>query len=258
MMVPGVSGGSMAIILGIYDKLVSSVSSFRKHKKESFNFLFLAAVGGIVGMFLFSMPLLHLIENYPMPTLYFFMGAVIGGVPLIFGKSKLHKFSVRGVCYIAAGVVIIAAFSVIPIETTAKATAVTGFESIVFLTAAGFIAAVALVLPGISVSYLLLIIGLYDETMKAISEVYMPYLIPLGAGLLLGVVLATKILERIMNSHPQPTYLMILGFVLGSLTEVFPGIPSGMDILYCVITFAAGFCGIYFLSRKEGQGGTTL
>lgn len=250
MLVPGVSGGSMAMILGIYDKLITSVSSFMKHKLQSFKFLFIAAAGGLLGMFLFAGPLMKLIDRYPMPTLYFFMGAVAGGIPMIFGKSKLKKFSIRGLAYICAGCVIVAAVSLIPINSGQASTQM-GIQGTLLLVVAGFIAAVALVLPGISVSYLLLVMGLYDETMKAISELYMPYLIPLGVGLLIGVILTTKILEKAMISYPQPTYLMILGFVLGSLTEVFPGIPTGPQILICIITFAAGCAGIMAISRKE-------
>ena len=93
MLVPGVSGGSMAMILGVYNRLVSSVSSFFKHKKESLLFLLTFAVGGGLGMFLFAKPLLSLIEQYPMPMLYFFMGAVAGGIPLIVRESKVKKFS---------------------------------------------------------------------------------------------------------------------------------------------------------------------
>ena len=253
MMVPGVSGGSMAMILGIYDKMIASVSSFMKHKAESLKFLSLAAIGGVLGMFLFSKPLLHLIETYPMPTLYFFMGAVIGSAPMVFRKSKLNHFSIRGVCYVTAGVIMVMAIGMIPMGSAAQTSAQTGIEGVLFLTMAGIIAAIALVLPGISVSYLLLVLGLYDETMKAISEAYMPYLIPLAAGLFLGVVLTTKILEKIMNDYPQPTYLVILGFVLGSLVEVFPGIPGGMDILLCLMSFAAGFLSIFLLSKKENE-----
>ena len=87
MLVPGVSGGSMAMILGVYDRLVSSVSSFMKHKKESLAFLSLFSLGGGLGMILFARPLLALIERYPVPALYFFLGAVAGGVPLIVRKA---------------------------------------------------------------------------------------------------------------------------------------------------------------------------
>jgi len=252
MLVPGVSGGSMAMILGIYDKMISSVSSFMKDKRGSFTFLLLCAAGGCLGMFLFSKPLLHLIETYPMPTLYFFIGAVIGGVPLIFGKSKLRKFSIRGLFYIFMGAVIVLAMTFIPMEAGDSATQ-DGFVGAMFLLLAGFIAAVALVLPGISVSFLLLVLGLYDETVNAISQMYLPYLIPLGVGLLIGIFLTTRILESAMEAFPQPTYLMILGFVLGSIAEVFPGVPSGVEILLCVLTFAAGCGAILLLSYSENK-----
>ena len=252
MLVPGVSGGSMAMILGIYDKMISSVSSFMKDKKGSFIFLLLCAAGGCLGMFLFSKPLLHLIASYPMPTLYFFIGAVVGGVPLIFGKSKLNKFSIRGIGYIIAGAAIVLAMTFIPMDAGNSATQ-DGFLGAMFLLLAGFIAAVALVLPGISVSFLLLVLGLYDETVNAISQMYFPYLLPLGAGLLIGIFLTTRILESAMEAFPQPTYLMILGFVLGSIAEVFPGVPSGIEIILCTITFAAGCAAILLLSYSENK-----
>ena len=102
--------------------------------------------------------------------------------------------------------------------------------SIVMLFVAGLIAAIALVLPGISLSYMLLLLGMYDETMRAISELYMPYLLPLGIGTIAGILLTTKLLEKAMNRYPQPTYLIILGFMFGSLSELFPGIPTGADL----------------------------
>ncbi len=103
------------LILGIYDDLIYSVSSFMKHKSASFKFLLLFSAGGILGMFLLSRPILYLIEEFPMPTLYFFMGAVLGGVPLIFKKSELKKFSIRGLFYVVVGIVIVTAVAFIPI-----------------------------------------------------------------------------------------------------------------------------------------------
>ena len=249
MLVPGVSGGSMAIILGIYDDLIYSVSSFMKHKRASLMFLILFSLGGALGMFLFSRPILYMIETFPKPTLYFFMGAVLGSVPMIFRKSELKGFSIRGLCYVVAGVVIVMGVSFVPAvgSDSALEADITGMA---FLALAGFIAAIALVLPGISVSYLLLILGLYDETMTAISQMYMPFLLPLGIGLVLGIILTTKILEKAMTDYPQPTYLMILGFVLGSLGEVFPGVPAGAEMIVCIITLAAGIGIIYFISNR--------
>lgn len=250
MLVPGVSGGSMAMILGIYDRLVSSVSSFFKHKRESLLFLLLFSAGGLLGAALFATPLLHLIEAYPMPVLYFFLGAVAGSVPMIFRQAEIKRFSFRALFYILAGILAVLLLSLIPVGTF-QSQMQTSFSSILLLAAAGFIAAVALVLPGISVSYLLLVMGLYDETMRAIGDFYMPFLLPLGIGLLLGIILTTKILEKAMERYTQPTYMIILGFVLGSVVELFPGIPQGGELLLSICTLFAGFGAIMLISSPK-------
>ena len=95
MLVPGVSGGSMAMILGIYDKLVTAVSSFGKQKGKNLLFLGTFSLGGILGMVLFANPLLYLIEAYPMMMLYFFLGAVAGGIPHV-SKSTGRRIFFQG------------------------------------------------------------------------------------------------------------------------------------------------------------------
>ena len=92
---------------------------------------------------------------------------------------------------------------------------------------------------------------MYDEIMRSISTLYIPFLLPLGVGLLLGVILTTRVLETAMHRYPQATYLIILGFVFGSMVQVFPGIPYGVNFAVCMATFAAGFCAIRYLSSKE-------
>ncbi len=238
MLVPGVSGGSMAMILGIYDKLVSSVSSFFKHVKESLLFLGIAAAGGIVGMILFARPLSGLIEAYPRPMLYFFIGAVAGGIPLMYQKAEVKKFSFKIPLYIGIGILVMVLFALFPSDTVANAQ---GNAGIGILLIAGFVAAIALILPGISVSYLLLLLGIYDRTLNAISSLDIGYLIPLGVGLILGVIATTKVLEYTMKKYPQPTYLIILGFVVGSVAEVYPGLPDGIEWVICIVTLLAGF-----------------
>ena len=249
MLVPGVSGGSMAMILGIYDRLVSSVSSFMKHKRESLTFLALFCLGGGLGMILFARPLLGLIERFPMPMMYFFLGAVAGGVPVILKEARVSAFSWSVPVWIAVGLAAVFAVGHLP-SGLFQSEMEAGAASALSLAGAGVVAAAALVLPGISVSYLFLVMGLYDELMRAISGLYLPFLLPLGIGLMAGVVLTTKILEKAMARYPQPTYLIILGFVLGSMAEVFPGIPSGMEFPVSAAALAAGFFAIFFLSKQ--------
>lgn len=248
LLVPGVSGGSMAMILGIYDKLISSVSSFMKHKRQSAIFLGLFGLGAILGMFLFANPLLRLIELFRLPMLYFFMGAVIGGIPVITKQARIEKVTWKIILYVALGIATVVLLSFLPTGTV-QSNMQAGVGSFMLLGVAGVIAAVALVLPGISISYMLLMMGLYDETMRAITELYLPFLLPLGIGLILGVILTTKFLEHAMSRYPQCTYSIILGFLLGSVIQIFPGLPSGWDILICILTLCAGFGAIRLLSR---------
>lgn len=250
MLVPGVSGGSMAMLLGVYDKLVSSVSSFMKHKMESLIFLSIFSMGGLLGMVLFAKPLLSLIETYPKPMMYFFIGAVLGGLPLMYKKSQIQTINWKTVLYPLLGLLMVLLFSIIPSEGLYKQTG-ENWVTFLLLLASGFIAAIALVLPGISVSYMLLLLGMYDKTMTAISTFYLPFLIPLGVGLILGIILTTRILEQAMEKFPQPTYLIILGFIVGSVIEVFPGFPTGVELLVCIFMTIAGYGIIRLLSWNE-------
>ena len=245
MLVPGVSGASMAMILGVYGRLVSAVSSFLRDVKGNLLFLLLFSLGGGLGMLLFAKPLLWLIERWPMPTLYFFLGAVAGGVPLTVREAGIRRFTWRVPVYIAAGFVLVLSLNLLPADLFR------GEASLLPLLIAGILAAVALVLPGISVSYMLLLMGLYDETMRAITELRVPYLLALGVGLILGILLTTKLLERAMQRHPEPTYLIILGFVFGSVFQIFPGIPSGWELLLCLAALLLGFFSLWLLSRRE-------
>ena len=250
MLVPGVSGDSMSMILGIYTKLISSVSSFMKNKFRNSLFLTIFLAGSLIGIVSFSKPILHLIETYPMPMLYFFMGAVAGSVPLMFREAKLTKFSWTVPIYVAIGFLIVLFFEMSPISNVTTNDA-TNWYTYLLLVVAGFIAAIALVLPGISVSYMLLLMGLYDETMRAASEFYLPFLIPLGFGLVVGILLTTKLLENLMQNYPKPTFLIILGFILGSILELYPGIPQNEEIFICALTLILGFGIIKYISSKD-------
>lgn len=250
MLVPGVSGGSMAMILGVYDKLISAVSSFMKDIRKNFLFLLLFLIGGLSGMVLFAKPLLGIIERYPLPMMYFFIGAVAGGVPLMYKKAELKRVSAKAIIGLLSGVLMVLLLNLIPSNTFGGNSNSIG---ITISLIAGFIAAIALVLPGISVSYMLLLMGIYDKVIDAIGSLKFGILLPLGIGLLVGIIATTKILETAMTRFPQVTYMVILGFVIGSVMLIFPGIPSGVEWIICLCTLTAGFVVIYALSRMEGK-----
>lgn len=248
MIVPGVSGGSMAMILGIYDRLISSISSFHKNVKENLIFLIMFAASALVGMFLCSMPIGWLLEHYNMPTLYFFIGAVLGGVPMIAKKAGVSEVSLEVVGYMLLGAICVLIISGIP---TGKVSAAVQMEAggWIWLLFIGVISASALVLPGISVSHFLLVIGIYDQLMEAMREVKISYLLPLGIGLVIGIFLITRFLEYLLNRYPRESYLIILGFIFGSVVGILPGIPVGMELIVSILMMIIGFVAIFSLSR---------
>lgn len=248
MLVPGVSGGSMAMILGVYDKIIRATSSLFKNMRLSLPILISFSMGAGLGILLFAKSILFLIDNYPMSSLYFFLGAIMGGVPLILKKARIDLWRAKYSIFPIFGVLCVIGLGYLPTDLLSFDSA-NSWLSWLVIGIAGMITAVALVLPGISVSYMLLVMGLYDETIKAVSTFDLSFLLPLGLAVLIGVLLTTHILEWAMKRYPQGTFLMILGFILASLREVFPGVPTGMDLLWSAITFAMGFTSIYLLSQ---------
>lgn len=252
MLVPGVSGGSMAMTLGIYNELIEAISSIRQMKKKDIIFLSLFILGAAVGMLIFANPILALIERFPKPTIFFFLGAVAGAIPMICKHSKVTKIAVKHVVYVILGAVFVLALSFIPSDIL-HTSSTNGLLWFFILVLAGFISAVAFILPGISFSYFLLLLGLYDDTMRAIGDMDIMFLLPLVIGLAIGILISAKLLDRAMKVYPHATYLIILGFVVGSLIEAFPGTPVGWEWLVCILTASAGFSAILMLSCKTGE-----
>ena len=157
------------------------------------------------------------------------------------------------ILFFLLGAGVVGLFALLPSDTF-QADMNAGLTSYLMLILAGVIAAVALVLPGISVSYMLLLMGMYDTVMKAITQLHLPYLIPVGLGLAIGVIVSTRLLESAMARFPGPAYLCILGFMAASMAQVFPGLPGGREWLTCLLMLAAGFLIIYFISEKEIRG----
>ena len=253
MMVPGVSGGSMAMILGIYERLIESIASFRKNPVKNVAFLIKFCIGGLLGISLFSKFIISpLLAEFPLPVSFFFLGAVAGGIPMIYKTSGIKKFSLNAVIYPVIGLIFVLLIAIIP-EGLFSPEGTPGFWDILIQIFGGAIVALGFILPGISVSQLFLMLGLYESVMAALDTFNIVPFIPLGIGVIVGSLLCAKGMEKAMEKYPEPTYLIILGFLIGSLPEIFPGIPKGVNIPICILTFVGGFCFIYFLQKLQNK-----
>ena len=250
MTLPGVSGGSMAMVLGIYGRLLKHVSEITKYPKESLTFLLWFAAGAGSGAFLFSRGISWLLTTRAEGILcFFFLGAVSGGIPMILKSASVSRIRGRELICILTGILTALLIALIPQGMFAPGTENTPMH-LLFQLAGGFIIAVALVLPGISASQMLYMLGIYESTLKAISSLDILALLPLAVGGIMGTYLTARILEQLIKKHREATFLMILGFMLASLPELLPGHLAQENLLFCVMALAAGFIGVYFVTLK--------
>ena len=248
-LIPGVSGGTMAIILGVYDDMIYAVSSYFKDIKKNTIFLGTLSLGGIIGIALFSKIIDYGLEYFRFPMIYLFLGVIVGGIPVLYKRANVGKKKKSDWLYFIIGLLIILVMSIYN-GTIVNLAASTGILNFVLLILSGIIIAVALILPGISTSFMLLTLGLYDITLKAINNMEIKFLLPIIIGVGIGVITTTKILGNLLHNKPRQTYMLILGFVLGSIIEVFPGIPSSFDILFSIIAFTLGVILIRYMNKK--------
>lgn len=260
MSVPGVSGGTMAILLGIYDKLIGAISNFLKDIKGNTIFLIKFCIGSALGIGSLAFAIKWALETFPLPVSFFFLGAVIGGIPALYAKTKQKTFGASSLIYFLLGLGIVISIGFIPINNFDVSNGA-GLAHYVMLLITGIIIALALVLPGISTSHMLLVLGMYESMLQAITKFDVMYIGILGIATLIGIFLITKPIEWTMNRFPHQTYWMIIGFVLGSTSEIFkdiilPAIPVNPDIrwsisviLMCIVTFVVGCKAIISLSK---------
>jgi len=232
--VPGVSGGTIAIMLGFYDELISAINNFTKDLKKQMKFLIPLGIGIVVGIFVLSSVINYLLTNFSFPTMSFFIGLIVGLIPLIYLKVKDEQrlFNFKEILFIIIPILIVGLSSHLNfISAVNPEEVVVTFPLILFLFFAGFLAAAALIIPGVSGSFILLLLGLYPLATYFISQISLlltditnttlmleiiKVLGPLGIGIIIGVLLTARIVEKLLKNYLKPTYLIILGLLIGS------------------------------------------
>lgn len=254
MTVPGISGGTMAMVLNIYDRIIDAVASFRKNVKSNAIYLLILGFGGLMGFILFARYILQpLLVAFALQTQFFFIGAVAGGGPTIFKSSGAKRATFKNVLSVICGAIAVLLIDCIPDGLFVPTGAMTFAEiSVQFL--GGLLVSIAFVLPGISVSQMLLMLGIYEEIIAVASNFQFYKFIPLGIGVIVGTIIVAKTMQHLIDKHHTVTYMVIFGFLLGSIPQLLPSVfPVGFQIPICILTFAAGFGFIFSLPYLENK-----
>ncbi|MDX8046323.1 DUF368 domain-containing protein [Gracilibacillus sp. S3-1-1] len=252
-LVPGVSGGTLAVALGIYDRLIEAINGlFTKDFKKHLRFLIPLGIGIVAAVFLLSKLIKWLLHYYPQPTFFAFLGLVIGILPLLFRKADARKtFKVQHILLLVIGIALVA---YIGINQTEDTSIVTEFEfsTYLWLLGSGFLASTAMILPGISGSFLLLTLGSYYTIINAVDELDFVSIGIVGIGVILGILIMSKILRYLLAAFPTAVYAFVIGMVIGSIFVIFPGWPISVGItIASILTFAIGLFVAYVLGRVE-------
>ena len=223
--IPGFSGGTMAVILKIYDRLLDAISLNIEKLKKNFGFILFLVIGMAAGVFATAVGLSWLFENHPVPTALTLTGIVVGSLPMIWkectSESKFKPLNIKPFL-IAFAVMVVMFF--IENADTAEAAVQTDFSFVLALklAAGGFIAAISMVIPGISGSLMLTIMGMYETSITAVKDLNIALIAPVGIGAVVGILSGAKIISLLLKKFRQSTYSVIIGLIVGSLLTIFP------------------------------------
>lgn len=257
--IPGVSGGTLALTMGIYEDLISSISNIFKKFKRSMSFLIPFALGAVVSIISLSKVIDFCLDKYKTLTIVFFIGLIIGGIPLLFKNINVKKIT------IPKALVFLITFSLILIITfiksgTTNVTLNNNMISYLKLFGVGIVSAATMVIPGVSGSFVLMLMGYYQPLLKVINNITsfnnvtnnIILLIPLGIGVVLGILLITKLLEYLFTKYKEITYYGIIGFLFASIITLVLSISLPSTFIEIVLSLLLLIIG-YFLGNKLGD-----
>ena len=256
---PVVSGGTLAVSMGIYDKLIHCITHILSEFKESMKFLLPIFAGAGIALVALTFVIEALFEYYPIPTNLLFIGLIVGGLPPVVTKVKSHKLSFG---HILAGLLffaLVVGMAMMGDNGNRQVTLNLGIVPIIKLVLVGIIAAATMIIPGVSGSMVLLILGYYEPIIQQITAFCtavitldmagilhgIAILLPFGIGVLIGILGIAKIIEIIFEKYPVYAYCAIIGLIAASPIAIlvcsnFAGFSVSV-LLISIVTFAAGF-----------------
>lgn len=225
--VPGVSGGTIAVVTGIYDRLVHAIGDFLSPRWRTHLLFLLPVVLGVgIGIAGFAWLIDLGLTRFPEQTFFFFIGLIAGSIPFVYGQARAETPRVSDLVFaaIAFGLLVVQALYGEP--PLSDAIVVIEARTIVPLLVAGVVATGTMIIPGVSGSFVLLLIGMYSTFLQAVRHGNLPVLGVLAIGAVIGLIAVSKVMSFLLDRFRRTTYWIILGLVLGSIIGIWPGVTS--------------------------------
>ena len=242
--IPGFSGGSVAAILGIYEKLVGAIADIFRDFKRSILTMLPIFIGMVIGIIALMFPLSYFLGEFPLPTVSLFVGLAIGGMPSVTDNMR-GKIKVTNLIALLIPLLLAVSLSFLPLSEEVDLFSL-DLGGYVLLFIVGLIGSAALVIPGISGSMLLLIFGYYNPILRLATEhllkgrdilISLGVLATVGGGIVIGFILISVIMKKLLTNYKRGTYFAICGFIVGSLPSVF--ISTAKDAGYTLTSLPA-------------------
>lgn len=254
--IPGVSGGTMAVSMGLYELILSSIVNFFKDIKGNFSKLLPIALGILVAIVSTSKLVTYALTNYKAQTLCLFIGLIFGGVSLIMKKIRGKGSKTN---YLIFFIVFFFVISLNFLKTGLIEISFTnmGIIDYILLLVMGFIASSAMVIPGISGSFILMVLGYYDKIIYTVSTITdfsklgsnLLILVPFGIGVAMGIIFMAKLITNLIKRHETKTYFAIMGFVLSSVVVLLLQLTDFKFTFVNIATSLFALCWGYMLAR---------
>ena len=268
--IPGVSGGTMAVSMGIYDRVIYAVNNLFKQFKKSFKELLPILIGVLIGLFAFAALIGNLLGTKSaeipitrLPTNFAFIGLILGGLPAIYKRVNMKSAKVPGVLLF---LVFLALVVILPLLNPPEARTVDhSVGNILLMVLLGAIASSTMVIPGISGSMIMMLLGYYNSVINAMNDLRggdwssLALLLPYVIGLLIGIVFIAKLMNFLLKKYAALTFCAIFGLVIGSPVallmqnrECFALANTG-NWIASIVCLIVGFAIAWFMSVLDNK-----
>ena len=217
---PGISSGVLCVIFGIYENLLNCVLNFFKNIKENFKYLFPIGLGSIIGIVLFGNILKYLFFAYPIQIKFIFIGLILGSIPSLI-KESTSKAKFKSYYLIFTLITLLIGIFLVILEQKISKFNDTDYNFL-FLVISGFFMSAGIIIPGVSNTLILMLLGIYEPYLDAVSIIYLPFLFPLLIGIFFGSIFFMKLTKFLLDKFYPQTFFAIIGFTLGSVFILYP------------------------------------